>query len=129
MLIRRSWLDYAQVAVLPGISVVPDKVIIALWSSSGLISAYLLVLISLIEDCHVIERNLGNIERVIRLFAGLLFGAWSISQPSLNAVEWFVMIISTFLILNGIFSRCYLWYVLDINTSDTQGNHCRADFV
>lgn len=77
----------------------------------------------------MIERNLGNIERVIRLFAGLLFGAWSISQPSLNAVEWFVMIISTFLILNGIFSRCYLWYVLDIDTSHTQGNDCRAEFV
>ena len=77
----------------------------------------------------MIERNLGNVERVIRLFAGLLFGAWSISQPSLNAVEWFVMIISTLLILNGIFSRCYLWYVLDINTSHTQGNHCQAEFV
>jgi len=107
----------------------PDKVIIALWSSSGLSSAYLLVLISLIEDCFVIERNLGNVERVTRLFAGLLFGAWSISQPSLNAVEWFVMIISTFLILNGIFSRCYLWYVLDINTSHTQADDCRAGLV
>ena len=77
----------------------------------------------------MIERNLGNVERVIRLFAGLLFGAWSLSQPSLNAVECFVMIISTFLMLNGIFSRCYLWYVLDINTSHTQDNGCRADFV
>jgi hypothetical protein len=98
-------------------------------SSSQVNSAYLLVLTSPKEDSHVIERNLGNIERVGRLFAGLLFGAWSLSQPSLNGVEWFVMIISTFLILNGIFSRCYLWYVLDINTSREQGVHCRADFA
>jgi hypothetical protein len=77
----------------------------------------------------VIERNLGNLERVSRLFAGLLFGAWSLSQPSLNGVEWFVMIISTFLILNGVFSRCYLWYVLDIDTSREQGGDCRADFA
>jgi hypothetical protein len=98
-------------------------------SSSQVNSAYLLVLTSLIEDLHVIERNLGNIERVSRLLAGLLFGAWSLSQPSLNGVEWFVMIISTFLILNGVFSRCYLWYVLDINTSGEQGVHCRADFA
>ena len=62
------------------------------------------------------ERNLGNIERVIRLLLGIAFAAWAFSQPYLNAVEWFVVAISLMLILNGIFSRCYLWYVLDIST-------------
>jgi Inner membrane protein YgaP-like, transmembrane domain len=71
----------------------------------------------------MIERNLGNIERVVRLFSGLLLAAWALSQPVLNGIEWFVMIISIALILNGIFSRCYLWFVLDLNTydSDKQG--------
>lgn len=64
----------------------------------------------------MIERNLGNVERVIRLLLGLTFAAWAFSQPVLNGVEWFVTIISLALILNGIFSRCYLWYVLDLNT-------------
>lgn len=69
------------------------------------------------EDLLMIEKNLGNIERVLRLALGLIFAAWTFSQYPLNGVEWFVSLISLFLILNGIFSRCYLWYVLDVNTS------------
>ena len=38
------------------------------------------------------------------------------ARPHLNGVEWFVMAISVALVLNGLFSRCYLWYVLDIST-------------
>ena len=66
----------------------------------------------------MIERNLGNIERLLRLAAGLLLGAWAITATQMNAIEWFVVLISLFLILNGVFSRCYLWYVLDINSCD-----------
>ncbi|MEH6582482.1 MAG: DUF2892 domain-containing protein [Halioglobus sp.] len=66
----------------------------------------------------MIHRNLGNVERVIRLLFGVIFAAWAISQPVLHGIEWFVTIISLALILNGIFSRCYLWYILDVNTYD-----------
>lgn len=66
----------------------------------------------------MIERNLGNIERVTRLLLGLVFAAWAFSQPAMNAIEWFVTFVSLALVLNGIFSRCYVWYVLDINTRD-----------
>ena len=65
----------------------------------------------------MIEKNLGNIERVLRLSIGLVFAVWTVSQYPLNGVEWFISLISLFLILNGIFSRCYLWYVLDVNTN------------
>ena len=65
----------------------------------------------------MIERNLGNIERVVRLLLGIAFGAWAFLQPQLNGVEWLVMVIALALILNGIFSRCYVWYVLDVNSS------------
>ena len=64
----------------------------------------------------MIERNLGNVERIVRLFFGIVFLGWALAQPVLNGVEWFVVIISLALILNGVFSRCYLWYVLDINS-------------
>ena len=81
----------------------------------------------------MIERNLGNVERVFRLLFGVLVGSWALLQPALNAGEWFVIIISLFLILNGIFSRCYLWYVLDIDTHTDRGErspHCsRGDEV
>ncbi len=65
----------------------------------------------------MIEKNLGNIERLLRLFTGLFLAGWALSQPVLNGIEWFVIVISVALILNGVFQRCYLWYVLDIDTS------------
>lgn len=68
----------------------------------------------------MIERNLGNVERVVRLLAGVALAAWTLAQPTLNGVEWFVLVISTALILNGIFRRCYLWYILDIDTSGSK---------
>jgi hypothetical protein len=66
----------------------------------------------------MIERNIGNAERIVRLFFGLIFGAWALMQPAMNSfVEWFIIIFSVSLMLNGIFSRCYLWYLLDVNTA------------
>ena len=65
----------------------------------------------------MIERNLGNIERVVRLLLGLAFGGWALMQPQLNGVEWLVIVVSLALILNGVFSRCYVWFLLDLNTS------------
>ena len=57
----------------------------------------------------MIERNLGNIERLLRLAAGLFLAASAINATHMNSIEWFVVLISLFLILNGVFSRCYLW--------------------
>ena len=34
------------------------------------------------------------------------------------------MVVATALILNGVFSRCYLWYVLDIKTCERDGKDC-----
>jgi hypothetical protein len=68
----------------------------------------------------MIERNLGNIERVVRLFLGVAFAAWAFLQPTMNVIEWFVIGISLALLLNGIFSRCYVWYMLDINSLETR---------
>jgi hypothetical protein len=49
----------------------------------------------------MIDRNLGNAERLVRFSMGLAFAGWAFSQPYLN----------------GIFSRCYLWYVLELDTA------------
>jgi hypothetical protein len=69
----------------------------------------------------MIERNLGNIERVVRLLIGVAFGGWAFMQPQLNGVEWLVIMTSLALILNGIFSRCYVWYLFDVNTNKKAG--------
>lgn len=67
----------------------------------------------------MIERNVGNLERVARLVLAVTFAVWAWLQPAMNGVEWFVVAVSLALFLNGIFSRCYVWYLLDVNTHDT----------
>ena len=69
----------------------------------------------------MIERNLVNIERLVRLLIGVAFGLWAFMQPQLNGIEWLVIMTSLLLILNGIFSRCYVWYLFDVNTNKKAG--------
>jgi hypothetical protein len=64
----------------------------------------------------MIEKNLGYIERALRLIAGVCLAVWTVTQPALGGIVWFAVVISVFLVLNGIFSRCYLWQVLGINS-------------
>lgn len=72
----------------------------------------------------MIERNLGNVERVVRVIFAIALSLWLLLQPSFSAVELFVAITALFLFLNGVFSRCYLWFVLDINTTQGPSNQC-----
>jgi len=64
----------------------------------------------------VFERNLGNIERTIRFIFGIGLAVWAFSQPILNLIDWFVVAIALMLMLNGVFSRCYIWWILGLNT-------------
>lgn len=69
----------------------------------------------------MIERNIGNAERIVRLLLAFAFGGWVLLQPSINAGEWVLIALFIMLVLNGIFSRCYLWYLLDVNTHEKPG--------
>jgi hypothetical membrane protein len=72
----------------------------------------------------MIERNIGNAERIVRFSFGLLFAAWALSQPAIDTfAESLVIIVAASLMLNGIFSRCYLWYLLDVDTT-TKRDRC-----
>ena len=77
----------------------------------------------------MIDRNIGNVERLLRLAMGLALAVWAYQQNALNAVEWFVVVVSVALVLNGIFSRCYLWYVLDLNTASSGQKTCQPDYT
>lgn len=69
----------------------------------------------------MIERNLGNVERALRLVFGLVLLGWASTREGMNAADWFVVLVAVALVLNGIFSRCYLWYLLDIDTRRPRG--------
>ena len=70
------------------------------------------------------ERNLGNIERAVRFLFGIGFAVWAFSQSYMNPIEWFVVAVSLMLMLNGIFSRCFIWWMLGLNTFKTSEASC-----
>jgi len=70
----------------------------------------------------MIERNLGNIERVVRLALGMGLALWLWQQPAYTIADIMAGAVALFLILNGIFSRCYLWYLLDLSSAESPPN-------
>jgi len=75
----------------------------------------------------MIERNLGNIERIIRFTTGSSLIFWLALQPAVTGIDWFIAIVSLSLMFNGIFSRCYLWFILDIDTKKSSDTTCAND--
>jgi hypothetical protein len=69
----------------------------------------------------MIDRNLGNIERLVRLLIGVAPCFWVFIQPQLNGVEWLALMTSLALTPKRIFSWCYLCYLLDVNTNRRAG--------
>jgi hypothetical protein len=61
-------------------------------------------------------KNLGKIERGIRLTLGLLLAGVVLARPTLGAIEWTGTVIALFLVLNAVFGRCYLWHVLEFSS-------------
>ena len=72
----------------------------------------------------MIRRNLGNLERLVRLVLGMGLWAWALMQPSWGLWEFVAIVAAGCLVANGVFSRCYAWYVLDINTADGDKSEC-----
>lgn len=64
----------------------------------------------------MIGKNLGSLERVLRSLAGLLLAVWILSSPGIGGADWLGLVVSLFLVLNGVFGRCYLWHLLHISS-------------
>ena len=64
----------------------------------------------------MIGKNVGTVERVFRLLAGILLALWSVTRPEMNGQAWFAALLALFLVLNGVFGRCYLWHVLNLSS-------------
>ena len=52
------------------------------------------------------------------MLLGLGLGAWVLMQSALGAAEWVALVATGFLVLNGVFGRCYLWLLLRVNTCE-----------
>jgi hypothetical protein len=63
------------------------------------------------------QRNIGKIERILRLCLGLVICTSVVLQGSINLADTLLMVVGSFLILNGLTARCYLWRWLGISSS------------
>lgn len=63
-----------------------------------------------------IEPNLGGVERALRLLLAVALIAWILRQPQTGALVWAAGLAASFLVLNALLSRCYLWRLLGIST-------------
>jgi hypothetical protein len=73
----------------------------------------------------MIERNLGNTERVLRLILGIILAGWAVSRGQADIPAAIALLAALALVLNFWFSRCYLWSLLGINTCNPEDEECR----
>jgi hypothetical protein len=74
----------------------------------------------------MINRNLGTLERMLRLGVAVLLTGWLLARDSHDLLSVLAGIAALALFANAIFSRCYLWALLGINSCDPEDEHCGA---
>ncbi|MEQ8517174.1 MAG: DUF2892 domain-containing protein [Chromatocurvus sp.] len=72
----------------------------------------------------MIDRNLGNTERVLRLIGAIILAAWAASRSSHDILTPLALLAALALTLNFLFSRCYLWSLLGFSTCDDAEKGC-----
>lgn len=74
----------------------------------------------------MINRNLGTIERLIRLAGAVLLSGWLLARGSHDILSVVAGVAALALFANALFSRCYLWALLGINSCDPEDEPCGA---
>lgn len=72
----------------------------------------------------MIQRNIGNAERVVRLLLAVLLFGWVINGAAVGAPQVTALIAAFALLWNSIFARCYLWKWVGISTCPERGGNC-----
>lgn len=68
--------------------------------------------------------NLSMFERIIRPLLGCVLASVALTQPEIGLLEIIVLVLATFLILNGLLARCYLWKWIGWNTANNDIELC-----
>ena len=75
----------------------------------------------------MIERNIGQTERIIRFVLGILLVGWVLAGREFGAAQGVALVAAFALFWNSIFARCYLWKWLRINSCDPGVEDCGGD--
>ena len=75
------------------------------------------------------KRNIGSLDRSIRVVLGLLFIWWSISLYGFMSV--LMLIIGTLLFVTGVVGRCLMYKLFRIRTNkcDCEDGKCSCDNI
>ena len=63
------------------------------------------------------KKNLGGLERLVRAVIGAIAVIVVFLRPDIGISEGIVAVLATFLLLNAITGRCYLWRMLGLSTA------------
>ena len=72
----------------------------------------------------MIERNIGQLERIVRFVVGVLVVGWVLAGDGFGIPQAIGLIAAFALFWNSIFARCYLWKWLRINSCDPELEDC-----
>lgn len=61
------------------------------------------------------EKNVGSIDRIIRIVVGIVLLLWGLGSGGL--LGWIAVIIGLIALLTGILGTCWLYKLLKINTN------------
>lgn len=64
----------------------------------------------------MINRNLGGVERLVRLFLAFALVTWVAAGDTLGWAQGIALLAAFALLWNAIFAKCYLWKWLGLNT-------------
>lgn len=93
-------------------------------SSRGHGCTYIVTIQTVIDP--VIPKNLGSIERAIRLLFAALLMLWVWQGDGSIATEAAAGLAACALVWNAIFGRCYLWRWLGLNSTSDEGSQPTA---
>jgi hypothetical protein len=72
----------------------------------------------------MINRNLGTVERGLRLLLAFIIAGWLLGRGQHDWLSPVAAAGATALLLNVLFSRCYLWALLGINSCGSKDTQC-----
>lgn len=75
----------------------------------------------------MIDRNIGNPERVLRFFCATALLLWIVASDSLGFVQGIAAVAALALLWNSSFGRCHLWKWLGISSFKSKGSADNAD--
>jgi hypothetical protein len=72
----------------------------------------------------MIDRNIGTVERIVRLVLSVALVIWVALGDQIGVLQACALLAALALLWNSVFSRCYLWGWLGISSCKAANKNC-----